>query len=111
MPDARFARTGFAQFNFLPDQNFWPAGFMKADGVRHGIVPRVRWRKANSAPTEQVRGSSYDGNMRRTSGEEQPARGTAASNSAIKYRLVPDIVQHLNRLGVDSSDSRRATSG
>jgi hypothetical protein len=50
MPDARFAPTGVAQFDFLPDQNFWPAGFMKADGVRHGIIPRVSWRKAKKRP-------------------------------------------------------------
>ena len=42
MPDARFARTGLAQLDFLPDQNFRPAGFVKANGVRHGIIPHVR---------------------------------------------------------------------
>jgi hypothetical protein len=39
-----------------------------------------------SAPAERVRGSSHDGNMRRTSGDEQPAGGMAASNLAIKCR-------------------------
>ena len=42
VPDARFARAGLAQFDFLPDQNFRPAGFMKANGMRHGVIPRVR---------------------------------------------------------------------
>src|ERR1700687_6168783 len=31
---------GLANLNFLPDQNFGPAGFVKADGVRHGITPQ-----------------------------------------------------------------------
>src|SRR6185437_6174918 len=42
--------------------------------------------RRKSAPTAQVRGSSYDGNMRRTAGEEQPASGMAASNLATQSR-------------------------
>ena len=39
MADARLARTGLAQIEFFPNQNFGAAGFMKADGVRHGTTP------------------------------------------------------------------------
>ena len=37
--DARLARTGLSDRDFLPDQNFGTAGFVKANGVRHGIAP------------------------------------------------------------------------
>ena len=40
--DARFPGPGLAKLDFLPDQNFGTAGFMKADGVRHGVTPEVR---------------------------------------------------------------------
>ncbi len=33
---------GLAELDFLPDQNFGTAGFVKADGVRHGVTPEVR---------------------------------------------------------------------
>jgi len=37
--DASLARTGLADRDFLPDQNFGTAGFVKANGVgRHGSV-------------------------------------------------------------------------
>jgi hypothetical protein len=42
MPDARLSGPGLAELNFLPDQNFGSTGFMKADGVRHGITPQVK---------------------------------------------------------------------
>jgi hypothetical protein len=37
--DASFTRTGLSERDFLPDQNFGTAGFVKANGVRHGIAP------------------------------------------------------------------------
>ena len=37
--DARLARTGLADLDFFPGQNFGTADFMKTDGVRHGMLP------------------------------------------------------------------------
>ena len=37
--DARLARAGLADLDFLPDQNFGTAGLVKTDGVRHGMLP------------------------------------------------------------------------
>ena len=53
MADARLPRPGLANLDFLPGHNFGTAGFMKADGVRHGISPQSgdddrqgsRWRR------------------------------------------------------------------
>jgi hypothetical protein len=57
--------------------------------------------KGEKAPqTELVRGSSYDGNMRLTGGDEQPSQGMAASNLAIKFGVrraapgVPRPIRH-----------------
>jgi hypothetical protein len=41
MADARLAGPGLADLDLFPDQNFGTAGFVKADGVRHGILLRV----------------------------------------------------------------------
>ena len=39
--DARLPRPGLADLDLFPDQNFGAAGFVKADGVRHGMLLRV----------------------------------------------------------------------
>src|SRR6202023_2891477 len=46
--DARLAGTGLAKVDFLPDQNFGPTGFVKADGVRHGFTPRAEMTGAKT---------------------------------------------------------------
>jgi hypothetical protein len=48
--DARLARTGFSDLDFLPDQNFGPAGFVEADGVGHGITPHLMAKNGNRQP-------------------------------------------------------------
>ena len=37
--DTGFAGTGLAELDLLPDQNFGAAGFVEADGMRHGFTP------------------------------------------------------------------------
>ena len=39
MADARLPSAGLADLDFLPDKNLGPAGFVDADGVRHGTTP------------------------------------------------------------------------
>ena len=39
MADAGLAGAGLAEIDLLPDQNFGAAGFVKADGMRHGFTP------------------------------------------------------------------------
>jgi hypothetical protein len=39
--DARLPWPGLADLDLFPDQNFGTAGFVKADGVRHGMLLRV----------------------------------------------------------------------
>ena len=47
MADARLARTGLADLNFLPDQNFGTAGLVVANGMRHegllGMGYKEKW--------------------------------------------------------------------
>src|SRR6185369_15342478 len=52
--NAGFPGPGPADFDFLRDQNFGPAGFIKADGMRHGISPQsgmTRVRRAAARAT------------------------------------------------------------
>ena len=58
--------------------------FRRDDQVRGGQIDGVGTVDRLVA---LVRGSSDEGNMRLTSGDEQPAGGMAASNLAIKCRL------------------------
>ena len=47
MADTRLARTGLADLNFLPDQNFGTAGLVVANGMRHegllGMGYKEKW--------------------------------------------------------------------
>jgi hypothetical protein len=41
MADACLAGAGLAELDFFPDQNFRTTGLMKADRMRHGVIPHL----------------------------------------------------------------------
>jgi hypothetical protein len=51
----RFAWAGLADIDFLPDQDFGAAGFVKTDGMRHGITPSPLMTKIGKLLAEPAR--------------------------------------------------------
>src|SRR6202000_2849364 len=45
--NARLARTGLAELDLLPDQNFGTTGLVKADRMRHGVIPSLKMKVVN----------------------------------------------------------------